>query len=280
MIKQNIFFMAGFPRAGSTLLMNILAQNPRFHGSPTSGLINSIIQLKENWKTNPIYLANGENYIYPRIKTMMKGMLEGFYQNELLQNIIPIDKNRAWTGNFDLLDELFDSKVKFIYPIRHIIDCLISLEKIERKSTLIKMPTKTQDLTTVGRAETALGDEGVFGLPITYLREILYRKEWDRLLLVPFDDLLKYPEPTLKRLYFQLGVEYFEHDLNNIKQTIFEEDIHHGYAPNSLHKIKEGTILPPNPRDLSIYDSEFINAIEKDRYKDITDFITTNIAKP
>ena len=271
--------MVGFPRAGSTLLMNILAENPRFHGTPTSGLITSVVQLKENWKNTPLYLASGEKYIYPKIKTMMKGMIDGFYEKELSQGITPIDKNRVWIGFFDLLDEIFDTKVKFIYPIRHIIDCLISLEKIHRKSQVIKKPNSTKELTTVGRVETILGDEGMFGLPLIYLREILYRKEWDRLILVPFDDLLNHPEPSMKRLYHQLGVEYFEHNLNNIKQTIYEEDIHHDFAPDSLHKIKEGKILPPNPRDLTIYDSEFINKIENERYKDITDFITANTTK-
>ena len=279
MDKQNIFFMAGFPRAGSTLLMNILAENPRFHGTPTSGLITSVVQLKDNWKNIPLYLASGEKYIYPKIKTMMKGMIDGFYEKELSQGITPIDKNRVWIGFFDLLDEIFDTKVKFIYPIRHIVDCLISLEKIHRKSQIIKKPNSTKELTTVGRAEIMLGDEGMFGLPLIYLREILYRKEWDRLILVPFDDLLNHPEPSMKRLYYQMGIDYFEHDLNNIKQTIYEEDIHHDFAPNSLHKIKEGKILPPNPRDLTIYDSEFINMIENERYKDITDFINTNTAK-
>ncbi len=279
MNNQKIFFMAGFPRAGSTLLMNILAQNPMFHGTATSGLITSLINIKENWRKNDIYLSNGETYIYPRIKNMMKGMIEGFYYNELQNNIIPIDKNRAWIGNLDLLDEIFDMKVKFIYPIRHIIDCLISMEKIGRKSSLIKMPIKSQDLTTIGRAEIMLADDGLLGLPITYLREILYRKEYDRLLLVPFDDLLNYPEATMKRLYYQMEIEYFNHDLNNVRQTIFEEDIHHGFAPNSLHKIKEGKILPPNPRDLTIYDDEFIKKIEVDLFNDITKFINTNTNK-
>jgi len=274
--QQNIFFMAGFPRAGSTLLMNILNQNPLFHGTATSGLITSIINIKDSWKSNENYLANDEQYIYDKIKLMMKGIFEGFYQEELKKNIIPIDKNRAWVGNFDLLDEIFNTKVKFIYPIRHIIDCLISMEKSGRKSSVIKMPTKTQELTTVGRAEVMLSDDGLMGLPLTYLREILYRKEYDRLILVPFNDLLNYPEPTMKRLYYQLGIEYFQHDLNNIKQSIYERDIHHGYAPNSLHKIKEGKILPPNPRDLTIYDEEFVKKIENDLFKDITDFINTN----
>lgn len=277
--KQNVLFMSGFPRAGSTLLMNILAENPRFHGTPTSGLVSLIVNTKENWMKNPINLANGEDYIYPKIRSMMRGMITGFYEEELGKNKMPIDKNRSWMGTLDLLDEFYGKQVKVIYPIRHVVDCLISLEKIERKSAVIRNARNSMELTTIGRAETMLGDGGVLGLPILYLREILYRKQWERLILVPFDDLLRYPEPTMKRLYHQLDTEYFNHDLSNIKQTIFEEDMHHSFAPNSLHKIKEGSILPPNPRDLSIYDSEFINKIETETYKDITEFININTAK-
>ena len=277
--KQEIFFMAGFPRAGSTLLINILSQNFKFHGTATSGLITSLIQLKEHWKSNENYLSNDEEYIYRKIKTMMKGTLHGFYQDELNKDVIPIDKNRAWVGNLDLLDEIYDTKVKFIYPIRHIIDCMISFEKMGRKSALIKSPSKPQELTTTGRAEVMLAEDGIMGLPITYLREILYRKEYDRLILVPFNDLLNYPEATMKRLYHQMDMEYFNHNLDNVKQSIYERDIHHGYAPNSLHKIKEGKILPPNPRDLTIYDEEFVKKIETDLFEDITDFINTNTNK-
>lgn len=277
-MKQKIFFMCGFPRAGSTLLMNILVQNSQFHGTATSGLIMSLINLKENWTKNENYMSNDEEYVHHKIKTMMYGTLNGYYIDELENNIIPIDKNRAWIGNLDLLDEIFNTKVKFIYPIRHIIDCLISMEKMERKASLIRMPKNTDDLTTIGRAENMLGNEGIMGLPLIYLKEVLYRKEWDRLLLVPFDDLLKYPEATLKRLYYQMDIEYFEHDLNNVKQTIYERDLYHGFAPNSLHKIKEGKILLPNPRDMTIYDDIFIKKVEEELYPDITQFINTNLS--
>ena len=33
--RKTIHFIAGMPRAGSTILGNILAQNPRFHVTPT-----------------------------------------------------------------------------------------------------------------------------------------------------------------------------------------------------------------------------------------------------
>jgi len=277
-MSENLLFMAGFPRAGSTLLMNILAQNPKFHCTATSGLITSLINIKQNWSQNENYLANDEVYIHRKIKTMMYGMLYGFYSDEWTKGVTPIDKNRAWVGNLDLLDEVLNKRVKFIYPIRHIIDCLVSFEKMERKSSLIRTPKKTTDLTTIGRAENMLAPEGVMGLPITYLREVLYRKEWDRLILVPFDDLLNYPEPAMKRLYHQLGIEYYNHDFTNIRQSIYERDTSHGFAPNTLHKIKEGSILPPNPRDLSIYDEAFIKKIETETYLDITEFINKNLS--
>lgn len=279
--KQEIFFMSGFPRAGTTLLMNVLAQNPRFHGTATSGLISTLTQIRDNWRNNENYLANDEEYIYRKIKTMLHGVIDGYYYDELKDNRIPIDKNRFWISHLELLDEIFDTKVKFIYPIRNVIDCLISFEKMMRKSSINKrgVINGVNELTTIGRAENLLIENGVLGAPIMGLREIIYRKEWDRLILVPFNDLLNHPEASLKRLYYQMDVEYFEHDINNVKQTIVEHDTFHGYAPNSLHKIKEGKISPPSPRDLTIFDEEFINKIENERYKDITEFINMNSSK-
>ncbi len=34
---ENIFYQSSLPRAGSTLLQNILAQNPDIYATPTSG---------------------------------------------------------------------------------------------------------------------------------------------------------------------------------------------------------------------------------------------------
>lgn len=274
---QDIFFMSGFPRAGSTLLMNILAQNPAFHPTPTSGLIASVIHTRENWRSEN-NIAAPEEYVYPRIKSMLRGMMYGYYRNEIDKGQIPIDKNRAWVNNMDLLDELLDTRVRFIYPIRHVVDCLISFEKIRRKSQINIDPhkNKIKNMTTIGRAENYLGEQDVMGMPILGLREIMFRNDYDRLLLVPFDDLLRYPEATVKRLYYQMGMEYYPHDFNNIKQVTTEYDTLHFSAPHALHSIKEGSILPPKDRDMTIFTEAVINEIENQKYGDITAFINAN----
>ena len=268
--------MAGFPRAGSSLLANILAQNPLFHTTPTSGLIGSIINIRDNWKTNDIYKSNGEEYIFPKIKTMIKNMIIGFYEKEVLDGKIPIDKNRGWSGEIGMLEEAFNCNIKIIYPIRHIGDCVISMEKINRKNNFNNYGDNgnwINEQSTVGRIENFIKAEGVFGLPLLRLREIIYRNLIDRLVLVPYNDLLTYPNDIMNRIYDELELSRFNHDFNNIKQVIQEQDIHHGFSPHSLHKIKEGKLLNLNNRTYDVIDETNIIKLEQEIFGDITNFI-------
>ena len=47
MVKK-IFYQGSMPRSGSTLFQNIMAQNPDFYATPTSGLCEALINLKIN----------------------------------------------------------------------------------------------------------------------------------------------------------------------------------------------------------------------------------------
>ncbi len=206
-------------------------------------------------------------------------MIYSYYSDQLLNGQIPIDKSRGWSSHIDLLDELFDTRVRFIYPIRNVADVLISFEKVRRKSSLIGNGLKNLDpineRTSIGRAENLLKPQSVVGLPILLLRELIYREELDRLILVVFDDLLLEPQKTLNHVYDELGMEHYQHDFNNIEQKTIEFDTQHGEAPGSLHKIKNHLIPGKVERDMSIYDMDFINKIEKE-YADITTFINVN----
>ena len=166
--------------------------------------------------------------------------------------------------------------MKILFPIRHVVDCIISMENVNRKSTIVNHGDNgnfINEQTTVGRAENFIKEDGVLGQPIHFLRDIVYNKLQNRLIFVPYNDMLTYPEETFKRIYDGLKIEYFKHDFENIKQTVFEQDMHHGFAPNSLHRIKEGKLELPRQRDYLIFNEEYIKEIEEKRYKDITDYI-------
>ena len=42
-MEQKLFFQSSLPRAGSTLLHNIVGQNPDFFVTPTSGLVDLML---------------------------------------------------------------------------------------------------------------------------------------------------------------------------------------------------------------------------------------------
>ena len=42
---EKIFFQSSLPRAGSTLLQNILGQNPNFYVTPTSGVLELLFSI-------------------------------------------------------------------------------------------------------------------------------------------------------------------------------------------------------------------------------------------
>ena len=46
---RKIYYISGLPRSGSTLLTNILLQNPKFATTATSSLLEFILQVRDNW---------------------------------------------------------------------------------------------------------------------------------------------------------------------------------------------------------------------------------------
>ena len=51
-MKKQLIFNCSMPRAGSTLLQNILAQNPDMHATPTSGLVHLVHTAKKGYTEN------------------------------------------------------------------------------------------------------------------------------------------------------------------------------------------------------------------------------------
>lgn len=275
---QKVLFLAGFPRAGSTLLTNILAQNPNFYATPTSGLVSSIIGIRDNWIGNDVYKSSGEEFVYPKIKSMLKYMILGYYAKEIKEKKIPLEKNRAWTSHIDLLDDIFGFKVKMIFPIRHVIDVVDSMERSYRKSRVNNLMFNAEqpinEQTTLGRLENLIADNGVVGAPILWLKELWYRDEiQDRIVFVPYDDLIHHTQKTLSNMYDQLEMPRFYHDIKNVKQTVVEYDTLHHYAPNALHKIKEGEIKPPTKPKTYVYDKNTLHKLHNERFGDISKYI-------
>ena len=54
---EKIFFNSSLPRSGSTLLQNIMGQNPKFYATPTSGVLELVFGARANYTNSPEFKA-------------------------------------------------------------------------------------------------------------------------------------------------------------------------------------------------------------------------------
>ena len=54
---KNLYFQSSLPRAGSTLLQNIMGQNPDFYVTPTSGVLELVYAARSNYSDSPEFKA-------------------------------------------------------------------------------------------------------------------------------------------------------------------------------------------------------------------------------
>lgn len=238
---KKIHAIAGLPRAGSTLLCQILNSNPRFHVTPTSGVLDMLKSMRTNFSTNMTFRAQNRMMIYENFRNGLKGFLEGFfYDGEVV-----FDKNRAWTCNLSLIDNIMQndhSKVIWLY--RDPVEIVCSIEAQYQRTFLLENMDESSSpmnfMTLERRISTYTDMGGLIGFPIEALKDALEMGYAHRILFVKYFDLTNNPKDTLRSIHEFLGEEWYEYDFKNTKQSTWEFDGIYNYK--FPHVIKEGEI--------------------------------------
>ncbi|WP_345106316.1 sulfotransferase [Mucilaginibacter panaciglaebae] len=242
---QQIHFISGLPRSGSTLLSGILIQNPLIHAdmtSPVASLINGC--LEQIGAGNEFYSFFDEK----KRRAICSSLFNAYYQDN--QKEIIFDTNRVWTARLHQLVELFGD-FKIVCLVRDPAWIMDSFEKIYRKNPFdySRMFSAGNRTTVYSRCEALL--DGVVGIPLTALKEAFYSEYSERLLLVDYELLTRFPESTLKLIYEFTGMEPYKHDFNNISYSHDEFDYTLGVK--GLHTVarkvefkQRRSILPPD----------------------------------
>jgi sulfotransferase len=268
--EPTIHFVSGLPRTGSTLLMNVLGQNPQHHVTPTSGLIEIIMGLRSTWKNHIEFKAEGLEKVKHRIQGAMKGMIYGYFENELKEGKIVFDKSRGWLNYIEHLEDVLGKRVKVLVPIRDVREILASFEKVYRTRGIeYNYPPDEHffnNQTLEGRCEDLLKPSGVVGVAINRLRDALTRKG-DRLLIIPFRAFTSEPQTAMKLIHQFLELDPFEYNFDEIKQVTHENDLWHGMK---LHTIQSKIKSSEKPSWPEILPKKYADSVAQ-RFKDIND---------
>lgn len=234
MNSPRLHFISGMPRSGSTLLCNILNQNPRFWATATSGLCPLMVRVNSLWSEIPELKASAT--VFDKLN-IFRSMLDGFHKG--CEREVVFSKSRGWVTAVELLRNSLMAEPKVLVTIRDIPSILSSCEKLFRKE--LGDPKSTaqwgQNMETIeGRlAFWAAGDQMVGGA-YNRIRDCVMRGNRRNLHFIDFDDICSHPERTMKAIYHFLDEKYFEHDFDSIQQTTHENDVEHGFV--DLHTIR------------------------------------------
>lgn len=233
---KTIHFVSGLPRAGSTLFVNILAQNPEFDVTPTSGLLSMLTMLRNQWEHQSEFKAA---YNEETKEAALRGLLNGYFHTSRFP--VVFDKSRGWPCQIEMAERLLKRRIKILAPVRDVRDVLASFEKLFRKNKDIRpipgemqFPGKFQ--TVAGRCEVWCGVDQPLGSAFNLLRDAIKRGFKDRIHFVEFEKLTAAPKTTMNKVYEFLDIEPFKHDFDNVEQYTQEDDIWHGYK--DLHTIR------------------------------------------
>lgn len=245
MDRKTIHFIAGMPRAGSTLLANVLAQNPRCHVTPTSGLIEALLALRTAFDNIDDFRAAPNE---AGKMAAVRSALYGFF--DPVDRPVVFDRNRAWLAELEMAEVLLQRKAKVIVCVRDIPEILASFERLWRDNKAFRRIVQ-QDKHVVefqsleGRCNVWLQPAHPVGLAYVRIQDALTRGFGDRMHFVHFDRLTQQPAQALAAIYRFLEEESFTHDFERVEQVTVEDDLVHGIV--GLHDIR-AAVQPIPPR--------------------------------
>jgi sulfotransferase len=238
-MASKIFFNTSIPRSGSTVFQNLMNQNPEFYATGTDGVAELLYNSRNLFSNLPEFKAHGTEPMLRAWRGFCRGAMEG-YVDALTDKPNVILKSRVFIGCYDWFSNFLDGPPKFICCIRDLRQVMASFEKIHRRhpdySNSFETNPENPIFTTTQRTQQLL-----FSPPIKPYLERLYdaylKKQSENFLFVRYEDLTSAPKKEMERVYNFLEISYFEHDFNNIDQSIQEDDRFY-MAGNDLHKIR------------------------------------------
>lgn len=255
---RKIFYVSGLPRSGSTLLMNLMAQNPKVFCTPTSGLNQLINNIKTSWSNIIEHRADKNAGSDKNLKRILNTVLHSYHDTD---KPFVIDKCRGWGFSIEMLETIIGEEIKIISPVRDMKDILASFETLYRKGSYKFNPPgpMPQCLTTEGRVQHWCSLQGEVGASYSILKDAFLRGYSDRFLLIDYDFLTHNPKFTMDRVWEFLNIPKVEHDFVNIINKTPEDDTVYNYI--DLHTIKS-SIIPSKSKALEILGENICNNLQ------------------
>ncbi len=238
--------VTGLPRAGSTLLCQMLAQHPEIQCEGLSSpLCNLVLGLRRMVSDDQFFLSQLDHSFetsYAHLTSAMQGFLRGW--NRSCTKKAVVDKNRAWLHAIELLLQI-EPEAKLIVCLRELGQIYGSIEAQHQRTILVDFIDHLADFDRFGRADMLFAKDKTIGAPMISLHAVpdLPKAVQQHLYFVRFEDLVEQPAACMSHIYAWLDLSPF--DINPEKLAMMglpESDSH--YHMKYLHMQSERVTKP------------------------------------
>lgn len=231
---KSLNFISGLPRSGSTLITNILKQNPNIHGEAVSSLSSIFGTINANWASIE---ANQEYPNFQAKRGVLSGILQGYYAH--INKPIIFDKDRGWIPLLSTLEEIMQKQVKIMVCVRNPAEILSSFERLRKENPLFftRADSSLREGSSIAsRAYYYAGPDGAMGMAHRHIKDAIVMGYLDRFLFVDYSRYCSSPKAQTRRIYDFFEIPYFDHNFQHINQEEKYND--HAVGLPNLHKIK------------------------------------------
>lgn len=215
--------ITGLPRSGSTLLANVLNQNPLFWATSTSPLpymINGVANIASNAIEYKSMLDDNREEAEARLVDSVRAFVATWH-NKPGKEVV-FDKSRTWASNALVLNQLYPD-AKLIVMVRDLRAVFASVEKQHRRSPILDDSGSIQAKAIFDRADKMFSPEGLIGMPIIGVEDLI-RRNPKSVIWVQYESFARNPKMVMERIYAELGEEGFIHDFENVQNTAEDPD--------------------------------------------------------
>lgn len=273
---RKYFFMGGVPRSGSTLLCSILGQNPDIYTSGItiiSGILWNNYNLFSDYGIQK-YLKAQNRDDYP--EKLMKLSIDSYYS--ITEKKYVIDKSRTWTlpGNKMVLEKYIDPNPKIIVTTRGVEDVFKSLVKL-----YVSNGADQEEVFNNFGNKNSYGSTDFFKSYAGLMSAYLNNKD-NSYFFIDYEEIVSNTDKVVIDIYRFLGIEYYSHNLKNIKKSFEEDDS--VWNLKGLHDIRESIqktdnniIIPKQIKDDCAYIQKLVDDSKQNKnLLEVNRFINSN----
>ena len=242
---QQLHYCLGLPRTASSLIMNILNENPRIFTTGTCPMPYFIDACKQRSNEVSEFIALDKDVLHKSYINFLRQGIKGWFE-AMTDKPIVFSKSRMWAEYFPHTFA-FDPNSKYLVILRDLRDIICSFESLSWKYPQVNYSAgdnKPFHQAPVDyRMEMYCTDTmSLLGRPLHTLPHLIEvaKQNPSNFFLCKHEHFNEEPRVTLQNIYQWLEEPNFEHDFDNIPKSDYYE---HDTVYRSLVYHKTGTKL-------------------------------------